>query len=315
MTAQPTLPALRTGGRAALAQALSWIEIGADPSAVAALLDAAVSEAHGYLVGLTGPPGVGKSTLANALIRRWRQAGETVAVLAVDPSSRQTGGALLGDRARMSIDPEDRGLFMRSMAARDRLGGLSNQAIGAAVLMAAIFDRVLVESVGIGQSEADISLVSDSVVLCVQPGSGDSLQFMKAGIMELPDVIAVCKADLGPPALRAKADVEAALALFSVSQDEWQRRVLVVSATSGEGLLTLDAALDQHRNFLAEPGRRAERRAGQQLAWVAEDLKAQFGEAGLAAVAPAIAIGSGHGPFGLAASLAARLYRHLNALT
>jgi LAO/AO transport system kinase len=313
MTARPTLPALRTGGRAALARALSWIEIAADPPAVAALLDAAVAEARGYLVGLTGPPGVGKSTLANGLVRRWRAAGQTVAVLAVDPSSRYTGGALLGDRARMAIDPEDRGLFMRSMAARDRLGGLSNQAIGAAALMAALFDRVLVESVGIGQSEADISLVSDSVVLCVQPGSGDSLQFMKAGIMELPDVIVIGKADLGLPALRARADVEAALALISSTQDEWRRPVLAVSATAGGGLADLDEVLDQHRAFLAGAGRGAARRASRQLAWVAEGLKAQFGEAGLAAVAPALALG-GDGPFSLAERLAGRLQRHIDRL-
>jgi LAO/AO transport system kinase len=313
MIARPTLPALRKGGRAALARALSWIEIAADPPAVAALLDAAVAEARGYRVGLTGPPGVGKSTLANALVRRWRANGQTVAVLAVDPSSRHTGGALLGDRARMSIDPEDRDLFMRSMAARDRLGGLSNQAIGAAALMAALYDRVLVESVGIGQSEADISLVSDSVVLCVQPNSGDSLQFMKAGIMELPDIIVIGKADLGLPAQRARADVEAALALFSGLPDAWLRRVIAVSATAGDGLAELDSALDQHREYLASAGRGRARRENQQLAWVAEGLRTQFGEAGLAAVTPALTSGA-EAPFSLAARLAVRLQRHIDRL-
>ena len=135
-------------------------------------------------------------------------------MIAVDPSSRRTGGALLGDRARIATDPEDRGVFVRSMAARDRLGGLSDQTVAAMVLMRAIYDLVLVESVGIGQSEADISFVADTVLLCVQPGSGDSLQFMKAGVTELPDVVAVTKADM-EAARRTRADVEGALTLYS----------------------------------------------------------------------------------------------------
>ena len=171
--------------------------------------------ARAHVIGLTGPPGVGKSTLTNVLVARARARGETVGVLAVDPSSRRTGGALLGDRARIATDPEDRGIFVRSMAARDRLGGLSDQTVAAMVLMRAIYDLVLVELVGIGQSEADISFVADTVVLCVQPGSGDSLQFMKAGVTELPDVVAVTKADMIDAARRTRADVEGALTLYS----------------------------------------------------------------------------------------------------
>ena len=192
-----TLTGVRQAGKAGVARTLTAIETAADETWLARLLDEAVGDPRGYVLGLTGPPGVGKSTLTSTLLRRWRNAGRTVAVLAVDPSSRRSGGALLGDRTRMKSDPSDDGVFIRSMAARDRLGGLSDHAIAATALLRAIYDMVLVETVGIGQSEGDIALVADTIVLCVQPGSGDSLQFMKAGIMELPHVVAVTKADMG----------------------------------------------------------------------------------------------------------------------
>ncbi len=181
-----SIAAVRAGGKRAVAAALAAIETAAGTPELAAFLDAAMAEAKGDTLGLTGPPGVGKSTLTNALVFAWRKAGESVGVIAVDPSSRRTGGALLGDRARISTDPTDRGVFVRSMAARDRLGGLSDQTVAAMVVMRAVYDHVLIESVGIGQSEADVAMVADTVVLCIQPGSGDSLQFMKAGVMELP---------------------------------------------------------------------------------------------------------------------------------
>jgi LAO/AO transport system kinase len=187
----PDLATLHTGDKRAIARALAAIETQAHSPALAVLLDAACAAPRAHVIGLTGPPGVGKSTLTSVLLARARAREETVGVLAVDPSSRRTGGALLGDRARIATDPADRGVYVRSMAARDRLGGLSDQTVAAMVLMRAIYDLVLVESVGIGQSEADISFVADTVLLCVQPGSGDSLQFMKAGVTELPDVVAV----------------------------------------------------------------------------------------------------------------------------
>src|SRR5262245_14503509 len=212
MTRLPTLDELRGGDKRVLARALAAIETQAGSLALAELLDLACATPRAHVPGITGPPGVGKSTLASVLVARWRRSGETVGIIAVDPSSRRSGGALLGDRARIATDPNDRGAFVRSMAARDRFGGLSDQTIAAAVLMRAIYERVLVESVGIGQSESDISLIADTLVLCVQPGSGDSLQFMKAGVMELPDVIAVTKADMSEAA-RARADVDGALSL------------------------------------------------------------------------------------------------------
>lgn len=299
----PTLSTLRAGGKRALSNALALIEISRGSAELAALLDAAAADPRAHVAGLTGPPGVGKSTLTNALIRDWRARGDTVGVIAVDPSSRATGGALLGDRARLSTDPDDKGVYVRSMAARDRLGGLSDDTIAAVALMRALFDRVLVESVGIGQSEADISFAADSVVLCVQPGSGDSLQFMKAGVMELPDIVVVTKADMGEVAKRARSEVEGALTLFT-RDDSWTPPVVLVAAPTGEGLDDLHAALAAHRAHMA--GRRlAARRAAQEATWVAESIRARFGTEGLKA-AGAMQVQAA-GPFGREREIAARL--------
>ncbi len=230
---------------------------------------------------------------------RWSRgpagAGKTVGVIAVDPSSRRTGGALLGDRARIATDPADDGVYVRSMAARDRLGGLAEQTVAAMVLMRAVYDCVIVESVGIGQSESDISFVADTMLLCIQPASGDSLQFMKAGVMELPDIVVVTKADIGPAARRARADVEWALTLVVAEQDRLRTPVVLVSAARETGLDELDEAIEQHRAWLGAAGRLARRRNLQEQAWVAEAVRCRFGNLGLA-VAHGLAPEHG-GPF------------------
>ncbi|MEO0385551.1 MAG: P-loop NTPase fold protein [Pseudomonadota bacterium] len=242
---------LKTGGKRAIARALSRLDRPELTLEDAKLLDNAYAQPQGIVIGLTGPPGVGKSTLTQALIERIRAAGQSVAVIAVDPSSQSTGGALLGDRTRLSLDPEDSKLFVRSLAARDRLGGLSDHAIAAAMFLRALFDVVLVETVGIGQSDADVALIADRSLLCVQPGSGDALQFMKAGIMEWPDIIAVTKADTGPLARRAFADVEGALGL--AVHKAGGPSVCLVSARTGDGVdglvdaLLTDDVLDRSR--------------------------------------------------------------------
>jgi LAO/AO transport system kinase len=304
----PSLASIRTGGKRAVAAALSLIETARGTEELATLLDGAVASARAHVTGLTGPPGVGKSTLTNALLREWRRTGESVAVIAVDPSSRVSGGALLGDRARIVSDPKDSRVFIRSMAARDRLGGLSDETIAAVALLRALYDRVLVESVGIGQSEADIVLVADTVVLCIQPASGDSLQFMKAGVMELPDVIAVTKADIGAAAARAKSEVEGALTLFSRGAGEWRPPVVLVSTPRGEGLADLGEAIARHRAHLAADGQLDARRARQQETWVEESIRARFGTAGLAAARGVAAAG---GPFARERVIEAELDRRL----
>src|SRR6185437_11889497 len=168
-------------------------------------------EAPGHVIGITGPPGAGKSTLLSALLKRWRADGSTVAMLAVDPSSRHSGGSLLGDRARVEFDPSDHEVFIRSTSAGERLGGLAWATRAAAHALAAAFDVVVIETVGVGQAETEVADVADTVAVVVQPGSGDVLQFLKSGIMEIPDVLVVTKADLGQLAVRTRRDVSAAL--------------------------------------------------------------------------------------------------------
>lgn len=268
-----SLAELRAGGKAALAAALTHIETGALDTA---MLDAAYGAPRGAVLGVTGPPGVGKSTLIAALIRRWRAAGETVAVLAVDPSSRATRGALLGDRVRMRSDPADAGVFIRSFAAGAALGGLAPAIYPAVVLMRAAFDRVLVETVGVGQSETAVTGVADSVVLCLQPGSGDALQYMKAGIMEIPDIVVVTKADM-PSAARTLSDAAGALTM-SVT-DGWTPVALAVAATLGTGLGALDDALARRAAWLTGP-RLAGQRASQAAAWIATAVVTEIARQG-----------------------------------
>ncbi|MFC7053529.1 ArgK/MeaB family GTPase [Hansschlegelia quercus] len=276
----PDLDALRGGGKPALARALARLERGAGSLEAAGLLDEAEAAPRGEVLGLTGPPGVGKSTLTGGLVKAFRGRGQTVGVVAVDPSSMRSGGALLGDRARIATEPGDTGVFIRSYAARDRLGGLSDLAFGATILMRALFDRVIVETVGVGQSEADVAIVGDTVLLAVQPASGDALQFIKAGVMELPDVVVVTKSDLGAPARRARDDLESALTLTAGVEAHWSVPVALVSSETGDGLDALLGHLSAHSAFLATDGRLARRRRDQSEARLKATLKGRFGTEG-----------------------------------
>ncbi len=274
---------LRAGDLAAAPAVLNLVENRSDAarSEIAALLHGVApaalgGEARGHVVGVTGPPGVGKSSLLSELVRTWRCAGRTVAVLAVDPSSRLTGGALLGDRARIVFDPTDPGTFIRSTAAGGRLGGLAPATRAAAHALAAAFDVVVIETVGVGQSEVAVADVADTVAVIVQPGSGDALQFLKSGIMEVPDVLVVTKADLGDVAMRARRDLAAALR----SVGERRTRVVAVSSVSPvRGMDDLVGALDAHRDTLDLPATRRDKRRASALA----DFAAEHGERGLRA--------------------------------
>jgi LAO/AO transport system kinase len=277
-----SLDALRQGGKRALAAALAGLERDPDSDKAQALLGAAWRQPKAHVVGVTGPPGVGKSSLCAALVAAWRRDQKTVGVVAVDPSSKTSGGALLGDRVRIAHDPSDEGSFVRSMAARDRLGGLADQTLAAMVVMRALFDRVLIETVGVGQSETDVAGVADTVVFCVQPGSGDSLQFMKAGIVEIPHLVVVTKADLGGAAERARADVAGALSLNASRDPDWRVRVLAVSSRSGSGLGGLLTEIDAHKAHLAADGRLALARHRQSECWLSEAVRERFGQRGLA---------------------------------
>jgi len=275
---------LREGDLGAAPAALNLLEstAPADRDEAAALMRELApgelgAEAAGHVVGITGPPGAGKSTLLSALIAAWRGRGRTVALLAVDPSSRRSGGSLLGDRARIEFDPADRGVLIRSTAAGERLGGIARPTRAAAEALAAAFDVVVIETVGVGQAETEIADVADTVAVVVQPGSGDVLQFLKSGIMEIPDVLVVTKADLGDLAMRTRRDLTAALR----SLGSRSTKVLAVSSLAPpSGIDELIDALEGHRDGLDVTARRlAARRAG-----ALAEFAAEHGERGLRAL-------------------------------
>ena len=234
-------------------------------------------EPPAHIIGVTGPPGVGKSSLLSRLVAEWRGAERSVAVLAVDPSSRRSGGSLLGDRARIEADPRDRQVFIRSTAAGDRLGGLAPRTRTAAQALAAAFDVVVIETVGVGQSETEVADAVDTVAVVLQPASGDMLQFLKAGIMEVPDVLVLTKADLGAAARRAMADLQAAVVALGA------RDTAVCSVSSvppPAGIPQLVGALDAHRASLDLPARRLQARRRHAL----DEFVAEHGERGLRAL-------------------------------
>jgi LAO/AO transport system kinase len=199
-------------------------------------------ETPGMIVGITGPPGAGKSTLLSELISRWRAREKSVAVLAIDPSSKRSGGSLLGDRARMAVDSRDDSVLVRSSATATRLGGLAPTTRESAIALAAAFDVVIVETVGVGQSETDIAELADVVVVIVQPASGDVLQFIKSGVMEIPDILVVTKLDLGSIAGNAANDLRSALKTLGASTP-----VLLVSSLSpARGIDELIDATEAH---------------------------------------------------------------------
>jgi LAO/AO transport system kinase len=264
-------------------------EARAEALALLVALEEALLFAGPPRVGLTGPPGAGKSTLLDALVRRTRAREQTVGVLAVDPSSPKSGGALLGDRVRVRASARDPGVFLRSLAARDRLGGLAESARAGVFVLAAAFDLVLVETVGVGQSEAEVADLVDTLVWVAQPGAGDLLQYMKAGALELPDVVAVNKSDLGAVAERTASELAAGLSLGERA-DDWTPPVVRISAREGAGLAELEDALARHRAWLAERGHLAARRRRGRDAAVKGAIAREHGRAGVAALGGLAAI-------------------------
>jgi LAO/AO transport system kinase len=250
---------LVAGDKRALARAITLIESD-DPAGWELVREVYPRTGKARIVGFTGPPGVGKSTLIGALTAELRKSERTIAVLSIDPSSPFTHGALLGDRVRLSDHFLDPGVFIRSMASRGALGGLSEAALQVALVMdAAGKDDVLIETVGVGQAEIDIVDYADTIVLALMPGSGDSIQALKAGVMEIPDVIVVNKAD-HPMADTMVREVRGVLAL---SQDPagWKVPILRTEASRGEGVEELAEQIAAHREFIEERGTLAERRA------------------------------------------------------
>ena len=252
--------AARAGGRSAVARLLSLIERGGEAARAVGRL-AHPDSGHAYTVGLTGAPGAGKSTLTSALIGHLRSLGEEVAVLAIDPSSPFTGGAILGDRVRMQDHATDPGVFIRSMATRGHLGGLALATPEAVRLLDALGRRwVLIETVGVGQVEVEVAGKADTTVVVVNPGWGDSVQANKAGLMEIADVFVINKADRkGADATRA--DLEQMLDLSDLPTDAWRPPIVATVATEGTGADDVWEAVLTHRAHAEQSGDLARRRA------------------------------------------------------
>jgi LAO/AO transport system kinase len=289
----PTLPdpealaaAVAARDRKALAQSLNLLD---DKRPLArrcaahflALLPSARPGASGHLIGITGPPGAGKSSLTSALIQVWRQREQRIGILAVDPSSPLSGGALLGDRVRMHAHDHGEGsVFIRSLACRGEYGGLSAEVWPMSLAMLAAFDIVLIETVGVGQKEIDISKMSDTTIFVAQPASGDSIQFLKAGIMEVPHILVVNKEDLGAVARKTLTELRTTVRRQFNPQD-WQVPALLVSATRGTGIEPLVDTIASHRAWLIEHKLLVARRKRFQAEWLLKRLREEFGRFGI----------------------------------
>ncbi|HEV7527818.1 MAG TPA: methylmalonyl Co-A mutase-associated GTPase MeaB, partial [Solirubrobacteraceae bacterium] len=255
---------LLDGDRRALARAISLVEDDR-PEGWELVKEVYAHTGNAAVVGFTGPPGVGKSTLIGALTKLRREAGRSVGVLSIDPSSPFTQGALLGDRIRLSEHFLDQGVFIRSMANRGALGGLSEAALQAALLLdAAGREDVFVETVGVGQAEIDIIDHADTIVLVLMPGSGDSIQALKAGVMEIPDVIVINKAD-HPLTDTMVREIRGVLSLANLDRSaeevrgSWRVPIIKTEATRGEGVSELVSSLEEHRAHIQAAGQLAER--------------------------------------------------------
>ncbi len=277
--------AIAQGKRPAVAAALNLIddrrpESRRDVEKLFAALDAYENPRRSHVVGVTGPPGTGKSSLASALAECWLGEGLRVGILAIDPSSPFSGGALLGDRLRMTRSDPDERLFIRSLSSRGEKGGLTPNAWLMSRVLLSGFDRVVIETVGVGQSEIDIAHVADSTCLVIQPGSGDTIQFLKAGIMEIPDILAVNKADLGQMARTTAEELRLALPEIR-DENAWKIPVETVSAAHHTGIERLAAAVQAHFEWLDTGNRLEDRRRQAEARWGVKRLRERFGEYGL----------------------------------
>lgn len=280
------------GDRGAVGEALNRIDDNRPENreGALALLDGLEGRGRGARIGVTGAPGSGKSSLLDALVTGLRKQDRSVGILAVDPSSQRTGGALLGDRMRLGSAARDAGVFLRSLAARDRLGGISEITGPSLDVMVAAFDLVFVETVGVGQSEAEVIDLVDSLVFVAQPAAGDLIQFMKAGILEWPDIFFVNKSDLGEAARRTALELQAGLELGSRRDAGRQPPVLCGSARDGLEIDALIEAIDAHRAYLESSGQGEIRRQAGRVSRVRSALATRYGRFGLQRLAGPLSV-------------------------
>jgi LAO/AO transport system kinase len=250
-----TASSILSGDKRSIARAISAVENG-DEGITELLKQVFPNTGHALVIGVTGAPGSGKSTLVDALAARYRSSGQTVGIIAVDPSSPFTGGAILGDRIRMQSMATDPGVFIRSMAARGHLGGLASATTDAvAILDAARYDKIIVETVGVGQDEIDIVKTADVTVVVLVPGMGDDIQAIKAGIMEISDVFVINKADRDG-VLRTEKELESMLSITERA-DGWRPPIIKTVATRAEGLNELAGAIESYASHLENAGSKA----------------------------------------------------------
>tara|TARA_B100000029_G_scaffold516038_1_gene626340 strand:- start:1762 stop:2658 length:897 start_codon:yes stop_codon:yes gene_type:complete len=263
-----------------LSRILELIEINKNSEEMIAILDNYHSMPKSHVIGMTGPPGVGKSSLIDKLIRDFRKKKKSVGVIAVDPSSHNSGGALLGDRTRFQLDPNDEGVFVRSMAAKDYLGGISELTFPSMIVMRSKFDYIIIETVGVGQSETSIKDMVDTVVLCVQPGGGDTIQFMKSGVFEIPDIITITKSDIENLSNLTYSDLLGSKNYFEKIND-WPINIIPTSSHKNIGLEDLLKEIEKRWSWLKKEKRLKKRRLNQDLEWIKKSLLTEFGVSGL----------------------------------
>jgi LAO/AO transport system kinase len=262
-----------------LSKTLEEIEVNKDSKNTISMLDNFHSKPKAHVLGITGPPGVGKSSLIDRLIRYLRNRKFSVGVIAVDPSSSQSGGALLGDRTRFVLDPNDDDVYVRSMATKNYLGGISELTYPTMVVMRSMFDYLIIETVGVGQSETNIKNMVDTVVLCVQPGSGDTIQFMKSGVFEIPDIIIVTKSDIEKLSNLTFSDLSGSKEYFK-SNDNRDIKIILTSSHKNLGFDNLFDELMKRWVWLKKEKKLKNLRFKQDQEWIKKTIISDYGTSG-----------------------------------
>lgn len=263
-----------------LSNLLGRIETDFNSKEIVSDLDKCHGLPKAHVIGITGAPGAGKSSMIDKLIKYIRKKKKSVGVIAIDPSSEKSGGALLGDRTRLLLDPMDENIFVRSMASKNMLGGISELTFPTMVVMRSIFDFIIIETVGVGQSEIFIRDIADTVILGVQPGSGDTIQFMKSGIFEIPDIIVVTKSDITKLADITYADLSGSKGYFQ-NQDAWNINIIMISSFKDIGFDSLYNELILRWKWLGEKNNLYKMRLNQDLKWIKNKISKSYGEKGL----------------------------------